>query len=379
MSDDKTEKPTQHKLNESRKKGEIAQSQEVTMVAAFGAAIMFLAGAGDLLLHVISQMMEQGIQSVQKTNGEFNVGVLDAIQESVVGFLKGGVLIMLIPAIAAIVAGMVQARGLFSLSPMAFKFERLNPVEGIKKMFGMRQMVNLVKMALKIVAMGIVFSGLWTDALPHAMRTMYVPAINILGVANSLIHATLVAALTIFIIMAVIDYAHQLFEYMKGQRMSKEDIKNEYKSQEGDPHVKGHRKHLAREMVLGNPNQAMTKKASAIVVNPTHVAVGLYYKQGETDLPIVVSKGVDDDAAIIREEARKYNIPLFQNRMLARSLHASVEVGDCIPSELVEPVALVFQWLNGLEQDEAISSNPVNVMDLYASSLPKPPTTELSR
>jgi type III secretion protein U len=132
-------------------------------------------------------------------------------------------------------------------------------------------------------------------------------------------------------------------------------------------------------MVLGNPNQAMTKKASAVVVNPTHVAVGLYYKQGETDLPIVVSKGVDDDAAIIREEARKYNIPLFQNRMLARSLHASVEVGDCIPSELVEPVALVFQWLNSLEQDDAMPSNPVNVMDLYASSLPKPPVTELSR
>jgi type III secretion protein U len=152
--------------------------------------------------------------------------------------------------------------------------------------------------------------------------------------------------------IAVLDVAWQRYSHIKGLMMSMDEIKQEYKQMEGDPHMKGHRKELAREIALGEMVEN-TRKASVVVTNPTHVAVALYYEEGKTPLPVVLSKGEGHIAEAIKRVAEEEGIPVLQNIPLARALLGQAQLGQYIPTELIEPVAELLLALRKMAEQRA--------------------------
>ena len=176
---------------------------------------------------------------------------------------------------------------------------------------------------------------------------------GVAAIGWSAIYRLLLFALAIFIVLGPIDYAIVRHQFMKSQRMSKDDIKQEYKGQEGDPELKGKRKQIAKEDAQSNPRKAVAG-ASAVIVNPTHYAVAVRYRPEEFGLPLIVAKGLDAQALAIRRYADAANVPIFSNPPLARALHKA-PLGAPVPEELFEAVAVVLRWIDRLADESRLA------------------------
>jgi type III secretion protein U len=257
---------------------------------------------------------------------------------------------LLLVLVVGIFAEAVQTGLIFSFKALQPKGEKLNPVNNLKQMFALKNIVEFIKSNLKVVALSTI---VWMVLRNSLDLVVHVPPAGVVaaGVALGAILTKLVVfTFLLFSAIALADLVYQRHEYRKGLRMSVEEVKREYKELEGDPHVKQHRKQVGREIAMGEGVQK-TRKASVVVTNPTHLAVSLYYRDGETPLPIVLNKGSGAVAAAIVRAAREAGVPVMQNVPLARGLMSEAAVGQYIPSELVEPVAEVLLALRRLAQE----------------------------
>ncbi len=342
---EKTEKPTAHKLREARKKGQVAHSKEVNGTAGFIALLLVLwmgAKPGvdflqrsfvELLDHAFSQPVTWTLTAIPGLETMLWVLALTTLPL----FLAG--------ALVSIVVGLAQTRGVFSADPLAFKWEKLNPVTGLKRIFSSRTLFEVVKMVFKIAAVGAAIVLIVRDALPTAVKGVYATSEEIMGVGGQLLFLMFATCAMVYVVSSAIDYAHQFYEFLKEQRMSKDDIRHEHKNLEGDPLIRAQRRSLARQAAMSAGQKSTVRTASVLVVNPTHYAVALYYRRGETPLPMVVDKGLDATALEMRRIAGQHGVPIIENRKLARKLHSAVQIDEYIPSQLVDEVAVVFNWL----------------------------------
>ncbi len=343
-SDDKTEQPTAKRLRDARKKGQVAKSKEVPSAAVIVIVMLFLWNASDYYMDKLEQLLNMPIwvESVP-----FATAFNDIVRE----MLELG-LAMILPvvglaALTGVLGNFFQVGALFAPEAVKPDLKKLNPGSALKNIFSKKNAIELIKSIVKIVIMTYLIGHvIWI----HAQSLLRIPYCGIdcvfvtLGMA--LLDVIIYASMA-FIIVAALDYAFQKFEYIKGLKMSKDEIKREYKESEGDPQIKGRRRQLFMEIV-NSQQVSNVKRSSLIVSNPTHVAVGLYYEQEKTPLPIVTLKEQGLHALRVIEIAKKEGVPVMQNIPLAHSLLEECDLDAYIPDTLIGPVAEVLRLIRGM-------------------------------
>ncbi|WP_017753770.1 flagellar biosynthesis protein FlhB [Calidifontibacillus oryziterrae] len=348
FSGEKTEKATPKKRQDARKKGQVAKSQDVS--AALMLFAVFL-----LLLFLGGSLKEQMLSFVTHTFNEYILWDVTAenIHKMFIEFsIKAAYFvapIMLTVIIVGIAANYMQFGFLFSTEAIKFKLEKLNPISGAKRIFSLRAIVELFKSILKISIVGTgAFAVLWINFDEIPVLSQKTIGVALAFVANITVQMGLVVSI-LLIILSVFDYSYQKYEHEKNLRMSKQDIKDEYKNMEGDPKIKSKIKEKQRQMAMQRMMQEIPK-ADVVITNPTHYAVVLKYDEAKADAPIVVAKGVDYIAVKIKQIAKNHDIVMVENRPLARALYAQAEIGDVIPEQFFKAVAEILAYVYRLKR-----------------------------
>ncbi|HBR45249.1 MAG TPA: flagellar biosynthesis protein FlhB [Afipia sp.] len=351
MSDEdkesKTQDPTQKRLDDALEKGDVAKSQEVNT--------WFVIAASTLLLSSFSGSISKGIEVPMRNllmnmhqirvDGPGLLSLLSQIELMLIGVLGVPLLLLLI---AGVGSNLIQHRLGFSTEPLSPKFSKISPMAGFQRLFGKQAGANFLKGVFKVVLLGVVmFLVLWPER--HRVDAMIrFDPMSILNVTKTIsvqLMGTVVAALAL---VAALDYLFQYRQWFERQKMSLEEIKEEYKQSEGDPHIKGRIRQL-RHARAKKRMMAAVPTASVIITNPTHYAVALKYDRGMA-APVCVAKGVDALALKIREIATANDIPIVENVPLARALHATVDIDDEIPVEHYHAVAEVIGYVMKLKR-----------------------------
>lgn len=242
----------------------------------------------------------------------------------------------------------IQIGSLFTIEPLKMKLERINPIQGAKKIISLRSLVELLKSLIKIAIIGTTAFGiLWMekDELFLLSQKSIGDSLSFLG---ELTFQMGLAAAIILLFLSILDYMYQRFEFEKGIRMSKQDIKDEYKKTEGDPLIKSKIKERQRQMSMNRMIQELPK-ADVLITNPTHYAIALQYDPETMEAPMVIAMGKDHLALKIKEKAKELNIVIMENKPLARALYHQVEIGDYVPEELFQAVAEVLAYVYRLK------------------------------
>lgn len=340
---EKTEKATPKKRQDSRKKGQVAKSQDVNtalvLLAVFSLLYLtgefMLEGFLDLLYHSFYEFM------LMDVNEQNIINIFIQLMEKVAVILSP---ILIAAIIAGLIANYMQVGVLFSTESIQFKLEKINPISGFKRIFSLRSIVELLKSILKISFIGIVvFTTLWVN-LEELLLLSKKNVADILITLAKLTGQMGLFASGALLFLALLDYLYQKYDYEKNIRMSKQDIKDEYKNMEGDPLIKSKIKQRQREMAMRRMMQEVPT-ADVVITNPTHFAICLKYDEDKYDAPFVVAKGVDFVAQKIKLIAKENDVVMVENRPLARSLYGQVEIGDVVPEEFYKTVAEILAYV----------------------------------
>lgn len=348
-SQEKTEEATPKRLREARKKGQVAKSRDLTTVFVMIVVFVTIAVSADWMTTQFRQLMFETFSIVERSP-------LTGADLMYVGNMALQVLVkVLAPILIAGVAsgaliGFLQVGPIFSTEPLTPKIEKLNPVEGFKNMFKMVTFIELIKNILKISLVIYLAYHTISNYLEEILLSSKVGVIDTVRMTGEIIYSFFVKVCAVFLVVALIDMSVQRWNFMKNMRMSKDEVKREYKQDEGDPHIKGERRRLHREMVFGDA-RANVKKSNAVVSNPVHVAVAIKYEREEMAAPEITIKGQRKFAETILQIAREEGIPIVRNIPLAWSLF-KVEEDTPIPEDLYEPVAEVLAFVLEMQQGE---------------------------
>ncbi|MGY1521018.1 type III secretion system export apparatus subunit SctU [Luteimonas sp. A482] len=343
---DKTEKPTPKKIRDARKEGNVARSKELTGTVLL---LGWIALGGMLASHIYGRIAGLFNQSLQAVSEPFH-DVLPQLGQLAVETLLWICLPLMGMALAlGVVIEFLQVGPVISIKKITPNMDKMNPVEGIKRMFSMDNLVELVKSVLKCVALigigYIVLRGMmeWLLKLPYAPPSAMAAAFwhGVKWIA--------VWTIAVFFFVSALDVWYQKFSYTKKLRMSRRDIRQELKENEGDPYVKQRRRQLHQEWSQQNMLTSV-RKSNVVVTNPTHIAIALQYEPGETELPVVVAKGEGAFAELIKKTAEEEGIPILQNVPLARGLNEQVALDDYISGEFFDAVAEVLHWAENMRR-----------------------------
>jgi type III secretion protein U len=341
MSGEKTEEPTEKKLKDARKKGEGPKSQDVNAAAGLVAMLVCLVAAGDSLVEQLGRAlllaMEPGV--AVRSNAELLAVMVDQLRAAFMAVLP----LLAVSVGAGLLAAFAQVGMNVSFEPVSPNFDKLNPAEGLKKLFSVRSLIDFIKMVIKAAVLGVVVWLMVRDLVPLLVGSAYYAPAAIGVLAWKVLLKLMAAGTLVFIIIGPVDWGIQQWLFRRDQKMTKDDVKREHKEAEGDPQLKGHRRELAREMATSPPEKRVPG-ATVVVTNPTHYAVALRYDRNETQLPIVVAKGMDAEALRIRAIAEQHHVPIVGNPPLARALH-TLRLDEPIPEHLFEAVAAVLRWV----------------------------------
>ncbi len=348
--EEKTEKPTPKKLRDARDRGEVVRSQDVTSSVVFVAVLVLIALGGPYFWLHLQRLAELPKRMLE--GGAFEQRLPWFLERLQIEFVMLGLPLIVMAFFAAAFAAFMQVKAVFSLDPILPKMERLNPVEGLKRLFGTRGLIGVLLMVVKTIFLGAIIFVVVRGAAAAVVKAPYLSAIDIRSLAGSILTPVFAWAAVVYFVMSAVDYLHQHYEFTKQNKMSIDEVRREYKDMEGDPLIKSKRRSLFREISM---NQMMenVRKASVVVVNPTHIAVALYYERGKTGLPMVVAKGEDALAARIRAAAEAANVPVLHNVKLARQLYESTPLDHYIGDDLIEPVAEVLRWVRRLHESRS--------------------------
>ena len=351
---DKTEDPTQKRLDDAHEKGDVAKSQEVnTWFVLAGATLVLSSFSGSIGGGIMMPLRNLVANSwMIRTDG---AGLLALAQS--LGYVLIAVLGVpfLMFALAAIAGNMIQHRMVWSAESMTPKFSKISPGAGFKRIFGKQGAANFLKGLFKVIALAVVMTEvLWPERYRLESMVRF-DVSSIMVVTVSLTLKLMGAVVAMLAIVAIGDFFFQYRAWFERQKMSLQEMKMEYKQSEGDPHIKGKLRQL-RQQRMKKRMMAAVPQASVIITNPTHYAVALRYERGMA-APICVAKGIDTLALKIREIAGKHDIPIVENVPLARALHATVEIDGEIPVEHYHAVAEIIGYVMGLKR--GLSGRPV--------------------
>jgi flagellar biosynthesis protein FlhB len=348
MADEKdkssqTEEPTQKRLTEAREHGDVVKSQEVSTFIVLAGATLAIAIFGRSASESIAMTFRMFLE--QPDQFALDAGDLLVLMRATLLHLAtilGPFFVLMV--VAGLGGNLIQHRPVFALERIKPDLSKLSLTAGLKRMFGMDGIANLVKGVLKIAVVGI---AIWTQVWPE--RSMLESVLEqspaaVAGDTGHLLFRVLIAALAALGVIAGADYFLQRFRFIQRHRMSKQEVKEEFRQTEGDPAVKARIRQIRMERSRRRMIAAVPE-ATVVITNPTHFAVALKYESGKMAAPICVAKGVDALALRIREVAKENDVPIVENPPLARALHASVEVDQVIPAEHYKAVAQVIGYV----------------------------------
>ena len=344
---EKSEEPTQKRIDDSRRKGQVWKSKDLTGVAVFLVGLGALKSMAPYLRSELTKLFmfafDKLAHPVELEHATYVI-MLMAVQS----ILMISVPIVLSCAVVGGLAEFLQVGSLFSIEALMPKLDKLNVLAGLKNMVSKKQLVELLKSSLKMFVTGDVVYGVIRGALPMVINTVHGNTDVLLSVLAELIERVAIKVGLLFALFAIFDVWWQHRTYIKGMMMSKDEVKREYKESEGDPHHKAKRKELHHEILEGAQVQAV-RKADVVVTNPDHVAIALTYDRENDGAPRVIAKGVDSRAELIKQIAKEADVAMMRNVPLAHAL-LRVEVGEEIPEELYDAVAEVLNFVYGLQE-----------------------------
>ena len=351
MAGEKTEKATPKRKQDERKKGNVFQSREVGVVLTLLASFYSLSFLGPYLIQAVQWSIRTFFNQAATLD---RLGDSDLSQLFLWGcgvFLIAAMPLLLISAFVSILATVAQTRGLFTMKSAAPKFSRLNPIEGFKKMFSLRGVIELIKSLAKIVVLGYIIWIQFRDEFWAFPRLMDMEPLQAMAFTGSMVLEIAKSAAIVMVFVAAADYLYQWWDYEKNLRMSKQELKEEYKQTEGDPQVKG----KIRERQQAQARQRMMQKvpgADVVIRNPTHYAVAIQYDPERNDAPVVVAKGADSLALRIVAVAEENGVFVTENKPLARGLYEAVDLDREIPDRFYQPVAELLAFVYSLKKKE---------------------------
>lgn len=351
-SGNKTEKPTQKRIDDARKEGQVAKSQD------FNGAMVLITASGMMLLMgkytfttLFSIMATMFDEMSHYAKAALTVNSVVHIVSSVIQSILWTLMPFLVPVfIVAIFSNLIQIKPLFSPKAIQPKLDKINPINGFKRVWSMRSIVEVLKAFVK---MGIIGGCSYLIIQGHLDQIMGLTAVDIQTGWGTILKVAALIALwssVLFFILGVIDWRYQAYELEKQLRMSKQDIKDERKNQEGDPQMKGRIRQMGIK-IAQNKQLAEVPTADVIITNPTHYSIAIKYDPDIAPAPRVVAKGVDHFAMKIREVAKEHHVPMIENRPVAQTLYKITEPGHMIPPDLfvavAEILAIVFSKQKG--------------------------------
>jgi len=350
---EKTEPATAKKLQDARKKGQVAKSKEVAnalgLLTLFLLLKIWIGNMGTQFLEVFTTVYTKMPDAVVNWNGylpERDMYIM--FQEMLIEILLLVAPAFLVAFAASFLADIVQVKWQITTDPLKPKFSKLNPISGFKRIISVNSLVELVKSLLKIILIGYVvydyLKGKW-NLLFFLYDMTLLQAIQLIG---ELVIDLGIRIAAVYIIIAFADYIYQKRKFANDMKMTKQEVKDEYKQQEGDPKVKGKIRQKMQEVSRRRMMQSLPQ-ADVVITNPTHYAVAIKYDPAIADAPIVLAKGEDYLAQKIKEVAREHDIEIVENKPLARMLYANVEVGQVVPPELYQAVAEVLAFVYHLK------------------------------
>ncbi|MBP2628632.1 MAG: flagellar biosynthetic protein FlhB [Firmicutes bacterium] len=344
---EKTEEATPKRKEEARKKGQVAKSMEINSVFVIVAAFFTLKVIGSYIFDELA-----GYMKFVFSNLIVDDFTITTVQHVFIGFaiifLKTALPVMCVILVTALSINFAQVGFNFTMEPLIPNFDKINPLSGFGRLFSKRSLVELFKSLLKIAIIGGFVYRFMMKQTKQVPTLISVELIDSLHLTASLILDLVFNISTVLFIMAVFDYMYQWWENQESMKMSKEDIKQEFKQAEGDPQIKGKIKARQRAMAMQRMMQDVPK-ADVVVTNPTHFAVALKYDQNML-APVVVAKGQNLIAQKIKEIAKDHKVIIVENKMLARALYAAVEISHPVPHELYQAVAEVLAYVYKLKK-----------------------------
>ncbi len=349
--EDRTEAPTDKRRSESRNKGNVTKSTEVTSVLVLLSGLLLLKFFGPWMMRHIVAYVQEMVQMIAHPQADMGFAINITVKAiEAVCYISWPVCIGVM--IVGLSANLLQVGILFTLQPLVPKLEKLNLISGLGRLVGLRSVVELFKSVFKLAIIGFVgyitvrgefgkFIGLCDTSVGAIFMFMLAVSFKVI-----------LRIALVFLVIAILDYAYQRYEHEKGLKMTKQEIKEEHRQSEGDPQIKSRVRALQREMARRRMMQEVPK-ATVVVTNPTHIAIAMRYEPGEMDSPKVIAKGKRLIAEQIKKLAIEAGVPIVEDKPLARAMYDKVNVGDEIPVEFFSAVAEILAYVYRLRKKEA--------------------------
>ena len=344
---EKTEEPSEHRLEEFRRKGQVASSKELTNVLILAFSVLALVLIFTYIYEVLHEFMVWVY--VLDADSAFHEKVLAQIfQKGVIATAKCVAPIFLIVILVAVGSSILQFGLLFAPEVLEWKLDRINPLSGIKRLFSTKSLFEAIKGIFKfIIVLGISYLFI-RDDLKTYMGFLQLDFVTSFFHGKSIVESLCFSIIGGLLVIAMSDFAFQKFDYRKKLMMTKEQVKKEYKEKEGNPEIKQKIKAIQKEMARRRMISDVPK-ADVIVTNPTHISVALKYDPNSMIAPKVIAKGADLVALNIRKIAKEHNIPMVENVPLARSLYKTVKIGQMVPREMYKAISEVLAFVYRLK------------------------------
>lgn len=348
---EKTEKPTPKKRRDAREEGQILQSKEVNSVVILFSCFFILKLFGGMINNQLEKLLIDSFDIIPNVDVFFNENNL------LVNFMKIASVFTLIimpvlgaAFVSALAVNYLQVGFIFTTKPLKLKLDRLNPIEGFKKIFSKRAIVDLVKSILKIILVGYIAYGYLESQMIDIVKFAKMNIKSSYALFANMAFNFVLRLLVVLLALAAFDYFFKWREHENKLKMSKQEVKEEYKQTEGDPFIKGKIKEKQRKIAMSRMMQDVPK-ADVIITNPTHYAVAVVYDKETYEAPYIVAKGKDLIAQNIKKIARENVLPIVENKYVARTIYQTVEIGDIIPEDLYEAVAEILAYVYSLNKE----------------------------
>ncbi|CAM3786493.1 type III secretion system export apparatus subunit SctU [Vibrio aquimaris] len=346
--EEKTEKPTPKKIKDARKKGQVAKSKEIPSLALMLTTLIWL------LLD--SGRISVKLEELFSVTGFLEIASFSKAAEGAINHSLGIVMEVLLPflllvVVVGIFSNIGQFGPLFAPESMKLDIKKIDPISGAKKIFCKKNFIEFLLSLIKVIIFSITVAFVIYTEIPNILQLPYASANSILPVAAQLFISLFVIVTAPLFVIAILDLLFQRHNHEKELKMSKDEVKREYKQSEGNPEIKQKRKEFHNEIQSGGMKKQL-KKTSVVIANPTHITVGLFYDKADAPIPVVSLKYTGKQALRLKKLAQKNNIPIVENVPLARGLYADADLYESIPRVHFEAVSDVIKWVNSLNHQD---------------------------
>lgn len=346
---EKTENPTPKKLRDARKDGQVAKSKEIPSAVLMSATLLFLIAQGPSYFERFEQFFDAFSKVYEFQDSASAVGYVFRLLKDIAFAII--IPFCLLVFVLGFASNYFQIGFLMSFKAAKPALNKISPATNAKNIFSIKNLMEFLKSIIKIVTLIVILTYVIAENIPSLLQAPRCGLDCVFSVTGAMLKEIVIYSIPVFVVIAGADFIFEKTQHIKKLKMSKDEVKREYKESEGDPMIKSQRKQLHQEMLMHDTSERV-RKSSVLVTNPIHIAIGLYYDEEETPLPVIMAKGKDHIARRMVEIAKEEGIPVMQNIPLAHALNNECQMDQMIPSELIEPVAEVLRWVQSLENGE---------------------------